>query len=592
MPVATAGQEAVLQSEARVRVVKAAPGSGKTWLISELVRREVASWQLVHCGTAALSFTNVAGGEIVRAVGSAPTYPHFVGTIDSFLFRYAVQPFAKKFNTQWPRAELLPADATRAVDRARGFGAFNVKIPGSNDRISIFEVDFVREGADGIPVFAYSPRGRRKSIQGRHAAEMLDQKKRVWRTTGLLSHSDAAYVAAKIIASDDARSGAVRALLARRFPLIIVDEAQDTGYFRSEALRRLLEQSDIRGVVVGDPDQAIYEFAGASPELMNMFLSLTGSEEFDLNETKRCSSSVTRVVNQLRSTGSPVSPSPDAGAGETTLVSYSDLTQAAAYCLGQTTQCDDLVVLARSKADLERIGATRESGLKGLGSKEVECLFRAVSWLRSGHPDKALHQAGIAIGRVVLGAADALDWLRVDSSVPVSEARRVTVEILVAVDARAVSTSILAWSGAVKEIVEHVLLQAGLWESGMSIRRPHRNKVEGLVWPPSRGQARQSESGENDFAGRAHTIHGVKGETHERTLLFVPPRRRSDRCPSQQWWPTGSEESEERRVAFVAASRPRHSFILVVHRDTYRRLTERRPDFVESFSERVILPVE
>jgi len=30
----------------------------------------------------------------------------------------------------------------------------------------------------------------------------------------------------------------------------------------------------------------------------------------------------------------------------------------------------------------------------------------------------------------------------------------------------------------------------------------------------------------------------------------------------------------------------------VVHRDTYRRLTERRPDFVESFSERVILPVE
>lgn len=62
-------QQAVLDSAARVRVVRAAPGSGKTWLVAELIRRELERWVPTTSGIAALSFTRVGGDEIRTAVG-------------------------------------------------------------------------------------------------------------------------------------------------------------------------------------------------------------------------------------------------------------------------------------------------------------------------------------------------------------------------------------------------------------------------------------------------------------------------------------------------------------------------------------------
>jgi antirestriction protein ArdC len=89
----TEQQSALERPVPRVRVVRAAPGSGKTWLVAEVIRQEITSWQTMTGGIAALSFTRVGGEEIRSAVGYELVHPHFVGTIDAFLFRYVVRPF-------------------------------------------------------------------------------------------------------------------------------------------------------------------------------------------------------------------------------------------------------------------------------------------------------------------------------------------------------------------------------------------------------------------------------------------------------------------------------------------------------------------
>src|SRR6266536_104875 len=76
--------------------VQACPGAGKTRVIVERhLTRPVTG---ARRGRALVSFTNVACAEIVqRCTDSGQDdllrFPHFVGTVDTFLWRYLVRPF-------------------------------------------------------------------------------------------------------------------------------------------------------------------------------------------------------------------------------------------------------------------------------------------------------------------------------------------------------------------------------------------------------------------------------------------------------------------------------------------------------------------
>ena len=54
-------------------------------------------------------------------------------------------------------------------------------------------------------------------------------------------------------------------ILARKFPEIIVDEAQDTNEWLIECLN-ILRMAGAKITLVGDPDQCIYEYSRASPD--------------------------------------------------------------------------------------------------------------------------------------------------------------------------------------------------------------------------------------------------------------------------------------------------------------------------------------
>lgn len=86
----TEEQKKFLTAEGKV-VVKACPGSGKTYSVAHKLLSYINNWKDYHSGVAVLSFTNVASNEIQEKAqtihGSLGElgYPHFIGTVDSFI---------------------------------------------------------------------------------------------------------------------------------------------------------------------------------------------------------------------------------------------------------------------------------------------------------------------------------------------------------------------------------------------------------------------------------------------------------------------------------------------------------------------------
>ena len=109
-------QRAILDAPERVRLVRAGPGSGKTRVFVAELQRQFSTWTNHRNGIAALSFTNVAQQEIATRLGGYPPAPHFVGTLDAFLWRFIVRPFAHLAAIAAAGARLVPAPLAQHLD--------------------------------------------------------------------------------------------------------------------------------------------------------------------------------------------------------------------------------------------------------------------------------------------------------------------------------------------------------------------------------------------------------------------------------------------------------------------------------------------
>ena len=75
----------------------------------------------------------------------------------------------------------------------------------------------------------------------------------------------------------------VRKCLSAKFPWILIDEYQDLGKPLHEMVLSLFEYTDIKIFAVGDPDQSIYSFSGATP---NYLLELRNKDNIEVIEFK------------------------------------------------------------------------------------------------------------------------------------------------------------------------------------------------------------------------------------------------------------------------------------------------------------------
>ena len=589
MRVPTTEQQAVLDSAARVRVVRAAPGSGKTWLVAELIRQELSTWPANGGGIAALSFTRVGGEEIRNALGHELGHPHFVGTIDAFLFRYVVRPFLQRALAKFAAPRLIPADWLPAhwtkgpsgtAWAHRGSGGANAKT------YNLFEVCFMDEDATG-PVLA-CPRpyqGGIEAVLSVDRAGVLAAKWQLWQRLGWLTHADAALLASKLLA-DPTHGTTIKALLLRRFPLLIVDELQDTGFFLGKSIRLILNEPQARGVLVGDPDQAIYEFNGARPDLFNGFEQIAAAATLPLARSQRCPAAVTVCASHLKDTTGQFDPV-TGSAGRAFLVQYQNMVPDVQRLVGTIRAAHpkaEIKVVSRQAKTIDEITCRTANDAKSLHCPALHHLYRAVRAFRQGHNAKALAASRAALELATFSHEGLSNEKLEEHSIVPKEWKACAVRCLLKCNALSTTDTLHDWQTAAGKIIDDQVAALGLPSSlGFQAGKLKPQKRNG--WDTVVGDLLPTGTASVQVIVDVpvQTVHGVKGETHDVTVFVCPNPTKVKRCPSSVWWSNDTGHREERRIAYVAMTRTRSDLVLCVSEDCYKRLQLARANFVAAF---------
>lgn len=576
----TTDQQRVLDSTARVRLVKASPGSGKTWLVAEAIRRELQNWRRPHAGVAALSFTRVGGDEIRSALGRDLAHPHFVGTIDAFLFRFIVRPHLRVIDPLAKMPVLIPPNwKPKEIWQSRTVA----------DGINPFACSWVRRDGTGTPVLALQRQRDRIELLGEKRREVVNFKKSLRRGRGLIAISDSALFASQILA--DSRHGpTVRREIARRFPLLVVDELQDTGVFLGESVRALASEMEVRALLVGDPDQAIFEFSGADISAFNAFREIPGTDALELSASQRCPAVVAAIASQVKSTGG-VLVSANATHGDATIVRYVDMAREIVEIVGGARRAwpnASIKVIARHNASVLEIRGGSGSEAISLSCRPTMLAHRAVRDFRQEQSAAALAAMQTALQLMLLDHEGLTDEDLVAKGVDAESFRLASVSCLLQASALSLQGTVLEWQLRAFELLcsyaERLRVEHGM-PTVRARRPPNRQRGHGR---PISASIQPPDVVSDGLRGvPVQTVHSVKGETHDITIFVIPAiseRAAPQKCPSVLWWPNDQNNDEERRIAYVALTRSRNRLLLCMHEATFERLQRTRPEFIAAFN--------
>jgi len=551
-------------------------------LVAEVIRKELEGWPTRTSGIAALSFTRVAGDEIRKAVGYELGHPHFVGTIDAFLFRYVVRPHLRRVFSWFADPSLVVGE----------WGAEHWAKCGSNQSattgkgINLFGCVYIGE-ENGKEVIAHKPR-RALTLQriiSNDLRKVGEAKNRIWEKCGLLTHSDAALWAAKVL-GHPTFGPVIRTEVIRRFPFVIVDELQDTGHFLGKSIRMLMEEPSARGVLVGDPDQAIYEFTGARPDLFDSFQNIAGALPLPLANSLRCPPDVANVAAHLKDSGGSIGPAENR-IGRAFLVRYTDMVadvQKVVEAIRVSPTTALLKVIARGSATVDEFMGRRTRNAPSLYCPALSHIHRAVVAFRRCRNIAALAAARAALERAVFQREGVNDEELVDAGIDPRDWKALAVRCLLKANEIATTGTFSEWQKQAGGILDREIIEFRLSPSQTFITGKLKPQERDGFDKPSADFLPQVIPGVHAMAGiSAFTVHGVKGETHDITVFACPESTKATRCPSAVWWSTDEKDREEKRIAYVAMTRTRGDLILCVSDACYRRLAVAHPEFVASF---------
>lgn len=237
--------------------VSACPGSGKTTLVVAKLAIMARKWPHKTSGICVLSHTNVAREEIQNKLGHTPVghrllgYPHFIDTIHTFVNRFLALPYLQ--SNGYP-APLIDDDVAKAFRwkvlggrESRNFDSWLGRKHASIDDITLADSAFsISLGSRAFPTAAHtsSYQKAKKIVEASaRAGRFRYEEMFVWAEHLLRAYPK------------------ISATLSHRFPLVMMDEMQDTSLRQAELLHSIFDRSGTLCSIqrVGDPNQEIFK---------------------------------------------------------------------------------------------------------------------------------------------------------------------------------------------------------------------------------------------------------------------------------------------------------------------------------------------
>lgn len=275
-------RRAVLKNNVSIDV-QACPGSGKTTLLGCKLLLLAKKWKDIDRGVCVLSHTNVAKDEILKVLQKHPAgykftkYPHFVGTIQDFVDKYLALPLLRSCGLQ-----------IEAVDDEIFFEKFK------NSKIGVYRYLSCKGNKQDEYVYSLNFYPDNNELK----VENLDTDKKItesWRKkiksvkksilkNGIIKYKEMYNFASYI-------SVQLKGHLVKRFPFVFIDEMQDTQQFQDELLCSIFKDESIMQRF-GDPDQAIFSNSNNMEQPNKTYNSKQTREfSYEINNSNRFNNS-------------------------------------------------------------------------------------------------------------------------------------------------------------------------------------------------------------------------------------------------------------------------------------------------------------
>lgn len=261
----TAEQRAAVAQPGHVCLVSC-PGSGKTRVIVAKLLYCIESVRNTTRRIACITHTNAAADEVDTRLretcfGDEDLY-YEVATIHGFALQNILRPFHRLLPELRDRFTILTPDMDAYSEKARELiQRYDLR------GFAFDEFERIQRGPDGNP----SPLDVLPSELQEEWCAWLDEN-------AYVTLNEIVYQAGRLVSTYPHIASA----LASRFAWVLVDEFQDSSPGQILILKQIHAYGRTTFFCVGDPNQSIYRFAGAAPELLIEF-----AEHIHANTTHR-----------------------------------------------------------------------------------------------------------------------------------------------------------------------------------------------------------------------------------------------------------------------------------------------------------------
>ncbi len=262
-------------------VMLAGPGSGKTKTLTIKMARMLAEDVQPPRGIACITYSSECARELKRRLsllGIHESQRVFIGTLHSFCLRNILLPYGRLVGLSlpypWTVASLDEQDTLfrRALDKV---------VPNENPYDARTRADRYRRTLVDRDVADWW-------TEDSELAELVETYENLLHKSNFIDFDDMILHGLRVVEKNEW----VRKVIRARFPILVVDEYQDLGVPLHRIVLSLCVSGGVRLLAVGDPDQSIYGFTGAKPDLLNELPRALGVEPIRLRFNYRSGSTI------------------------------------------------------------------------------------------------------------------------------------------------------------------------------------------------------------------------------------------------------------------------------------------------------------
>lgn len=572
--------EYVTSSTTDYKFLNACPGSGKTEVVGLKAAYEIANWQKPIGGIAVLTFTTKAAEVISQRISQflgtdKAGFPHFVGTIDSWLHGYIANPFLYRSTGYAGKDGDYSIRIIESTSKQKFLNAFNAGFvlnqtgkPLANQYYYSWENEeyIFASGDQNIDAMRNST-----TLTLWQKDKLWNAKQRLWES-GFYTYEDIEFLCLQLLLDEDIT---IASLLSQRFPFIVIDECQDLSWTQLRIFEKLKEEGSIIHLV-GDIDQGIYEFKNVDPEKVKEFVRDNKFSTEYLSSNYRSCQEIVDVCKKIVGSKKKIN-----GQYEKTLKNPSickiyqkdeihKLTEwFENYLKENEIELEESAIITRSWKNVSKL---RPSGNNDINSYQKRLAMSFYLWMSK--TSLAMNDSLTYLGRFLAEKYFADNHCRankyycpdfVDSALLW---RHFLNRILVTCEKSHPEIMDLnktwsVWISAVKPLINDIVRDSLLiLEDELSDKIPEFENLNGNTFRTPVGfgdnsvQDTLSVVNVNNSKIQITTIHSVKGQTFDAILVMSSPTKKGTKDGHWTNW-LEDPTKEAARLAYVASSRPR-----------------------------------